>query len=292
MWGRYSFWLLLAACVVVAAAVWGLNVKKNVAELKREAENLAELEKEAQRTAAVGIGPATLKSFEAAQEELWGKLRALEDRFLAIDEDNLDHWFDGLDLDWRKLPKPEAFRRQFALARDQQIREVNTLLKERGFDGALYSPPAPVWLTADKLPKAKALKRIQRAFWIEDRIVRALARFGAVLSGAVEGGEQESEMGSDPAGGLFDRIRYTVKVHCPADQVLNTAHAFDRPFEVTHEGGEKETMSLPFVVDNISIKRLALDSVTANRYKGTPPVEVDFFLTVLDFRPERARAGR
>ncbi len=292
MWGKYSFWLLLAACVVVAAVVWGFNVKRNVAELERATENLAELEKEAQRTAAVGIGPATLKSLEAAQDNLWGSLRDLEERFLVIDEDNLDHWFDGLDLDWNKLPKPENFRRQFALARDQQIREVNGILKERGFDGALFSPPDPAWLSIDKPLKAKALKAIQRTFWIEDRIVRALARFGAVPIGAMDGGDEEAVMGSDPAGGLFDRIRYTVKVHCPAEQALNTAHAFDRPFEVTHENGDKETMSLPFVVDNISIKRLALDPVTANRYKGPPPVEMRFFLTVLDFRPERARAGR
>ncbi len=292
MWAKYSFWLLLAACVLVAAAVWGLNVKKNVAELGRAAENLAELEKEAQRKAAVGIGPATLESFEAAQEKLWESLRDLEERFLAIDEDNLDHWFDGLDLDWGKLPKPEDFRRQYALARDQQIREVNGILKEKGFDGAVYSPPAPPWLNAAKAPKVKELKALQRAFWIEDRIVRALARFGAVPSAAIEGGDEASGIGSDPAGGLFDRMRYTVKAHCPADQALNASHAFDRPFEVIHEGGDKETMSLPFVVDNISIKRLALDPVTANRYKGTPPVELGFYLTVLDFRPDRARAGR
>ncbi|MCA9321458.1 MAG: hypothetical protein KDB53_12015 [Planctomycetes bacterium] len=286
---KYSFWILLAACVMASAAIYSVNVNGRLKSLEQTSRDLVAQSAAAEVKSRTGVGPAMLETLQARQTAAHKDLADVKERFRLQDQDHLDHWFAALDIPWGASPDLEEFARQYALASDRLGRELLGNLAAKGVKEVSIPLIAKPWIGgSEKLTKKLAIEA-QREFWVQDRLLRAVTRLGAVPLRPIRGGEASDEVGRGAAGGYFDRLRFDLVVHSPAAVVHDLLHAFDGPFDVTHEDGTVETMALLVNVDNVSIKRLTLDSSAANRFRGEPPVEVAFYLTVLDYRPEKAK---
>lgn len=283
--GRYTFWILLGACLLAAGAVYFLEVARPSGELETQAAVLDSMSERADSLGERAIGPATVATMKnrlAAADELTANLEA---HFATIDSNNVERWFPGLRLGWSEQPLREEFKRFYNLATDQLVREASKDLEGFGYDDPSLPLIEHPWMRGSDLPPNDRMRGLQQEFWVQDRLVRAFSRVGAVLTRPVRGGERQAAVGAS-AGGRFDRVRYDVQVRCKTLHLRRVLHALDRPFEVRFAGGASETMFLGLVVDNVSVRSISVDTATANRYADEPPVEVSFFVTLLDFQNE------
>lgn len=282
--GRFTFWILLAACLMAAGAVYVLKVDNQKRDVEKQARELDAISERGLLAAENAIGDTML--IEQSQQQITAQktfeatARWFEDR----NAQNLSMWFPTLNMrSWAGTPSREDFKRFYNLAVDQLIREVADDLRDHGLEGQTLQLVSHPWMRGDEIPDKADLRALQREFWVQDRLVRAFARAGAVLARPIQGGESQSGVGVVAGGGPFNRIRYDVRVLCQTRYLEDVLHALDAPFDITHEDGTKELAALPVIVNNVLIQRLNVDATIANRYPEEPPVEVTFFLTVLDF---------
>lgn len=281
--GRFTFWILLAACLLAAGAVYVLEVSRSADELSSQLDVLDRMTERASHLAASAAGPKTVATMGERQQSANIKLERLRSRFAAVDADNIERWFDGLDTPWSEQPLREDFKRFYNLAYDQLVRDASRELEQHGYENVILALIDYPWMAGDTLPTNDEMRMVQREFWIQDRLVHAFSRVGALLTRRIRGGERQAAVGRS-TGGHFDNVRYDVQVRCSPKNLRRVLHALDRPFEITYRGGEKETMFLNLVIDNVAVRRISVDTATANRYASEPPVEVSFFVTLLDIQ--------
>ena len=282
---RYTFWLLLAACLVVAAVVYMVQVRTTVQDLEAEIVALDATAERAEALTGAAVGPKTVEALRERQEEVRSRFKKVAQGFARRDAECLERWFEGLDVPWSKMPLREDFKRLYSLGVDQLLRDADRLLRSAGVENETPSLIEYPWMSGGGLPEKDDLRHLQREFWIQDRIVRSLARHGAWTARPIK----PAEVGAAAATGPFDRLRYDVLARVPSERLRFAVHAFDAPWTATYPDGSSETIDLPVLVDNVSVRRLTLDTASANRYPGEPPVEASFYLTVLDLVPERVR---
>ena len=285
---RLSFWILLFACVVVACSVYVFRVDALAGSVREGSRELQASADRAELAASVAVGGEMLQAQRQARDKAVEAYRNLAAWFNARNDQNLTRWFPDLSVtSWGEEPLREDFKRYYNLARDRLVREIAPDLERHGLQSEIMPLVEHPWLRGEELPEKSELRRYQKDFWVQDRLVRAFVRRGAVLVRPIQGGDNQPGVGLVAGGGPFDEIRYDVRVRCSSLQLLNVLHALDGPVEISHEDGSKEDMSLNVIVDRVEVQRLNVDAALANRYAGEPPVEVTFYLTVLDFDLEK-----
>ena len=289
--GRFTFWLLLAASLVAAGAVYVLEVSDASGDLSSQLEVLDGMSERAERLSATGVGPPTVGTMKSRQKKARSQIAGIEARFRQGEEDNVEHWFPGLRMSWKKQPLREDFKRYYNLGVDQLRRDASNDLEKHGIEDPELHLIEYEWMQGSDLPPNDDLRALQQEFWVQDRLIRAFARVGGVLTRPIRGGERQNAV-SRTAGGHFDHVRYDAQVRCSPTNLRRVLHALDRPFDVTFVSGETESMFLNAVVDNVAVRRISVDTATANRYAGEPPIEVSFFITLLDMQESAKEKGK
>jgi hypothetical protein len=294
---NFTFAVVLGVCVLAAGGVYAGKVARDVRKLDAAAAELRETAAGASSLAKTAVGAATLEAQKTRQDEIRESLKTVEAFFGEVDARSADHWFPSLGIPWSIEPDPVDFKRHYSLAADQLGREAAAALEPRklGEGGGQLRPY--VWQTSPDLPAKADLRALQREFWIQDRIIRAFARTGGLVTKPLEGGEVQRGVRSQSTGAAFDMVRYTVHLRCRPVDLLEVVHSLDGPFEIKHEDGKREEIVLPAVVDNIIVRAMTLDAgvsnhlvaETADGVAGEPPAEVTVFATILDYANEARR---
>ena len=298
MKSKYLFWILLALLVATLALIYFLRVKETAAKLQEHVALLDTLTQSARSKAPAAVGREQLATMIEMQKKVkTDVLERLHASFARRDSDNLDMWFFDLKTPWKTWPKVEDFQRQYDLAVDRLIREARAYLGEQGVRNVspqLISHEPLTRMpkeTAEQRRKLKAeMRRRQKEFWVQDRLVRLFARVGAWLSQPIKGGESMGVAAAGTSGAAFERIRYEVRVQVKGDRILDALHALDGPVTLHGEDGGLLVVALSAIIDNIAIRNLDLTYELTNTWMDEPPVEVVFHLTVLDYiRPQRRK---
>lgn len=280
---RYLFHIMMGACLVVLALVYQFCIAMPDRELRNLTTDLQSSASRAQDMAPDAFGDLSLRRVATLQDQADNGLKRIVDAFRRRDADNLDYWFSDLGVEWKDLPKVEDFKRFYALARDRLSRECATQLKAQGLAEARPALITYPWLESSALPTVKELRRLQREFWVQDRTVRALALVGAYPLRPLSSGEAQPPVGLGPNRVGFTRMRFDLQVACRESMLAKTLHAMDAPFRFRTEDGEEVRMALNVVIDNVSIERVTLTKEHLQDTSIDPPVELNFFLTVLDY---------
>ncbi len=287
---KYGFWILLAACLAAIGALYGLEVRKSGRRLEEAANRAREHASDARVLAAEAVGRDAIAGLREAQGKLLAHRDDLAGFFASRDAENLDCWFPDLRMPWKSAPRPEAFRREYQLAQDRLARETRRLLAAAG------APEVAIPLiTPDELdPKAFAgpkelgaeMRRRQREFWVQDHLLLAFARQGAWPTRPLRGGESTGVSTGSGGEAVFERFRFDIQVWADPGRVLDVLHAFDAPFVHVTEDGQRIDIALNALIDNVSIRAPELDETLIATFKDRPPVQVSFYLTILDYKPE------
>lgn len=297
MKSKYLFWVLLALLLLVLALVYILKVNGASSSLKERVGLLDSLSDSAEAGTQDAVGRDQLDEMTSFQSGVKKNvLDKLQASFGRRDQENLDLWFPDLKTEWKAYPAVDQFQRQYELGTDRLAREATGYLAEQGVKDVrtalLEYPPLANDDSSTRESRAlqrSEMRRRQREFWIQDHIVRMLARVGGWLSRPIKGGESSGIVGNGASSAAFERTRYNVRARVLSKRLVDALHALDAPITLSDEDGGLFTIALSAVVDNISIRSLDLDLETAEKWGAEPPVEVSFFLTVLDYHERKGR---
>ena len=241
---KYSFWILLALCLLAIAGVFSLKVKPASVELGDDATNLLSLAEIAEREAKMVVGRKQGLQLLERQAVVQSSLKQLRDAFQRRDAENLDFWFPDLGLAWKSAPLVDAFQRQYELAKDRLMREARKELAKQGVKEVtiplITNEPMTLGSDASHEDKAKAIaemRRRQREFWIQDRLIRSFAKKGAWLARAIKGGESMGIVASGVSSATFERFRFDIQLYVAGTKLLDAVHALDAP--VTMQTGRR-----------------------------------------------------
>lgn len=281
--GRFTFWILFAACLIAGGGLYAVKIRADEAEVGMLAASIETEAIAAEEAAERTMGGGTLDRLGNAQKEARDGLNDARSFFATRDAENLDRWFPALQCDWGARPKRQQFVTEYNLAVDGLTREVTSVLEENEVrSSGLMMIDYPWRQRGADAPPTDDLAKLQRTYWYQDRLHRAFARMGGRLVAPMS--EESGPAALGLADALFEGRRFRVEVGCRSERLLDVLRALDGPFEIQREDGSSETVSPPFVVDDVAVSRLDLDSATANEWLDEPPVRVTFFLTALDFK--------
>ncbi len=296
MKSKYLFWVLLGLLVVVLSLVYVLKVNRSAQTLSENVRLLNSLSESAIAKAPGAVGKDQVTQLETLQKKVQEDVvTKLEDSFTRRDAEHLDLWFDDLKTPWTSFPLVEDFQRHYQLSRDRLAREATGYLEEQGVTGvaiALMNPepmvPKSDATKTEREAQKVEMRRRQREFWVQDRLVRLFARVGAWLSRPIQGGESSGIVGTGVSSAAFERTRFDVRVRAKGERLLDVIHALDAPVTLADEDGGLMTVAISAIVDNVVITNLELDLALVEKWQDEPPVEVHFYLTILDYH-ERAK---
>ena len=283
---RYGFWLLLGGCLLAIGALYMLEVRRNADQLAAAATRLHSHADKLRAAAKDAVGRQTLDGLRSAQAKAKKDLERVEEAFERRDAENLDLWFPDLDRDWSEAPIPGTFQVQYANAQDRLTREVRRTLQTAG------GPDVPIELIDEGPLKPSAYKTVkelqaemrrrQREFWVQSRLLLAFARQGAWPTRALRAAEADG-VTTAVGDSSFRQLRFNIQVAAKQERVLGVLHAFDSPFPFIDEDGVKLEMAISAVVENISIRARQLDEEVVKGIDGEPPVLITFYISVLDY---------
>lgn len=271
MSARLRFWLLFAACLAAAGAVWVLAVPKKLQAIEERADDLHATAARASALAPSAIGAVTLESAKAARAEAEVAAKKVAQAFARHDDEHLDRWFPELDLPWTEVPSSEEFERLYLVNLDALLRDATAALEAEGQPGSPIALVSYPWMRDDAKPARLELRDLQREFWVQDRVVRALAAVGARTVEPIAGGREEAAVGLDSA--VFKRLRWRVEAACPPARVRQVLHVFS--------GATDDGFGLHTLVGRVVVARTRAES-GAPAAADEPPVRVTFDLSVLD----------
>lgn len=298
MKSKYLFWVLLGLLIAVLSLVYFLKVKESAKKLSEHVDHLSQRTVAANNSVVTAVGKGQVAEMLEMQtkvrEDVLGRLQA---SFIDRDNENLDLWFTDLKTPWKTFPPVDDFQRYYDLARDRLARETDNYLSDHGIKGKAsqlisYSSltDMPDSSKEEREDVKVEMRRRQKEFWIQDRLVRLFARVGGWMARPIKGGASSGISANGVSSAAFERTRYDVRVRVKGDRLIDLLHALDAPVTLTSEDGGPLVVALSVVIDNIAIKSLDLDlSLVQNFEDSEPPVEVSFLLTVLDYH---ARARR
>ena len=295
MKSKYLFWVLLALLFVVLGLVYVLKVQRTAQRLSEKVALLNTLSASASTKAPHAVGRKELAEMTEMQNKVRDDvLRKLQASFERRDADNLDLWFPDLKTPWKSSPRVEPFQRQYELARDRLTRETARYLAEQGVKNVSTALLSYESLTneaynskEERARVQKEMRRRQREFWVQDRLARLFARVGAWLSRPIKGGESSGIAANGVSSAAFERTRYDVRVRVKSERLQDALHALDAPVTLHSEDGGLLVIALSAVVDNNAIRSLDLDLPLVQKWEGEPPVEVSFYLTILDYHERK-----
>ncbi|MFT7617635.1 MAG: hypothetical protein ACI97A_001274 [Planctomycetota bacterium] len=297
MKSKYLFWVLLALLLLVLGLVYVLKVNGAAKSLKERVGLLDLLSVSAETGAKDAVGKNQLVEMTELQKEIKvNVLNKLQGSFARRDQENLDLWFPELKTEWQSHPAVDEFQRQYELAADRLSREAAGYLSEQGVQGVptsliLHAPliKNDSSTKESRVEQRDEMRRRQREFWVQDHIVRLFARVGAWLPRAIKGGESSGIVGTGASSAAFERTRYDVRVRVPSKRLIDALHALDAPVTLNNEDGGLLTIAISAVIDNVSVRSVDFDLETTQKWGTEPPVEVSFFLTVLDYHERKGR---
>ncbi|MEE9391134.1 MAG: hypothetical protein V3W41_01375 [Planctomycetota bacterium] len=278
---RYRFWILFGACVVAAGAVWFLSVPKKLDQIEARASDLHSLAQRADDLAPRAVGAKTLGAQEFALNAARKDLGDLQSEFLDRDAQNLDLWFPELKTSWARRPSAVDFKRYYLVSTDDLRRVLVTAAEQLGAKSAVAALIEYSWMKGDELPPPADLRDLQREFWVQDRLFRAAARYGALPVKPMEVGAAETAVGLGKR--LFARRPYRLFMEVPTVELRRLLHAFDGPFKDPSAARIGGTVGMRVLVNQVGVSRLKLDRDVAEGLSRGTRVQVTFDLTVLDF---------
>ncbi|MEZ6196077.1 MAG: hypothetical protein R3F20_10190 [Planctomycetota bacterium] len=274
MSARTRFWLVIGAAALLAVVAWALSLPRRLQALDKRTAEAAAIEDRLRAASPGAVGEATVAAQRTAQIAAEKQVEAAVGAIRRVDRQRLDHWFDDLGGNFKSQPSPADFKRYYLLECDALQREAGDLLEARGRERRSYPLVEFSWVKEEETPDPNALRAYQRIFWVQDRVIRALAAAGAELEGPLEIGEPEA-LGGVAVSRLYDGIPVRGTAIAREADLRAVLHAFDRSAT-----GPDTPDLLPLRVRNLEITPASLGEGGS----GAGRVRVVFELHAVDLK--------